>query len=107
MLSKERIDEIKERCDAATPGPWLQPIEDEPGAIVSAERPTASLLALDVDNMAIFAREEDATFAAKARTDVPELLGEVKRLRLLLEEALVHVRDPEIAAAFYRRAGVL
>ncbi|WP_438029101.1 hypothetical protein [Sorangium sp. So ce233] len=107
MLTKERIDEIKGRCDEATPGPWLQPLEDEQRAIASAQRPTTSLLALDVDNMAIFAREEDATFAAKARTDVPELLGEVKRLRLLFEEALAHVHDPEIAAAFYKRAGVL
>lgn len=55
--------------------------------------------------MAIFASEEDATFAVHARADVPELLGEVKRLRLLIEEALVHVSNPEVAASFYTRVG--
>lgn len=92
MLSKDKIDAIRGRCEAATPGPWLQPLDDEQRGIVSAESPKTSLLALDVDNMAIFAREEDATFAACARADVPALLAEVDRLTSERDEARAWVR---------------
>lgn len=72
------LDSIEARTKAASPGPWLQPLEDELGAIVSADRPAVSLLALDRDNMAIVASDDDAAFIVHAREDVPALCARVR-----------------------------
>lgn len=67
------VVEVETRASAATHGPWIQPLSDEPRAIVSVDNPAHSLLGLDVDGMAVFERERDAQFIANARVDVPAL----------------------------------
>jgi len=80
-MSPEEIARLRALCKAATPGPWLQPLEDERGAIVSAAEPEVSLLGLDRDRMAIFVNEADADLVVAARTAMPALLDEVERLK--------------------------
>lgn len=77
MITETELDAIEARANAATPGPW-----DEPG-----------FSALDAC---------DARFVAHARTDVPRLIAEVRRLQsenarqaLLLDEASATVRCDE------------
>ena len=72
-----RIEEIKARAEAATPGPWLvHPHESAEGQLVVDEH---------YDNVAECYVPEDATFIAHAREDIPYLLAEVERLRAALE----------------------
>lgn len=85
-MDDQRMAEIRARCEAATPGAkgggWATGEHvGEPRALCPFPGGMHSLLALDKDGMAIFARAEDAVFAAHARKDVPELLAEVTRLR--------------------------
>lgn len=61
MLTKEQRDEIRARCDAATPGPW------ENGEYNSVSLHNGIKLC----NMI---RQGDAIFTAHARTDIPALL---------------------------------
>ncbi|WP_282790859.1 hypothetical protein [Streptomyces sp. CC224B] len=80
-LTSEQLDQIEARATAATPGPWCtdsweiyQGAEYQPGVspwIGETCRGTSSL------------RQDcaDAVFVAAARTDVPALLAEVRRLR--------------------------
>lgn len=98
-LIVEKAQELARAASAASPGPWLQPLEDEQRAIVSAERPTLSLLGLDRDGMAIFDREADAKFVVVARAHAAEisvdaimLVDEVRRLRNCVER-LIGERD--------------
>ena len=66
-MDAERIAEIRERCDKASEGPWV-----ECSLVVHGLRPC------------------DAKFIAHSRQDVPDLLAEVERLRAeneVLEEA--------------------
>jgi hypothetical protein len=56
-MNDERLKEIRKREQAATPGPWWVSPSDE-GA--------------------------DAQFMAHARTDIPDLLSEVERLKVEL-----------------------
>lgn len=96
------LDAIRERADAATPGPWWpwhrgqyvgweiavgEPDEDG--------RPTARL---PDDMRTDIGRAEDARFIAAARTDVPALVDEVERLRAVADAASAIV-------AFLRKRG--
>lgn len=99
-LTETEERQFEDITNAATPQ-WIQPLDDEPRAIVSALRPRASLLALDVDGMAIFDRSADATFAVRAREYVPRMFvglrlerdraekaeGECKKLAAMLTKA--------------------
>jgi len=93
-LSDERLAEIRERCDKATQGPWeleIKGADAAPLVIVWAryphreglhrhfityteygEKPDPDVLQRNSDNYA---------FIAAARTDMPDLLAEVERLR--------------------------
>lgn len=63
MTDNERIAEIRERCDKATPGPWEQCDN------------TAFSEKLNVEpNIAFCQHSQDADFVAKARQDIPYLL---------------------------------
>ena len=73
-----RLEEIKARAEAATPGPW-QWREDEPASLVHVTDPRLHpwnvLKAPDWGPTLA-----DAAFIAAAREDVPWLLAEVERL---------------------------
>ncbi|MBT9258174.1 MAG: hypothetical protein KM310_00245 [Clostridiales bacterium] len=92
MLTLENLRKIKERCERATPGPWVINLEHE-RQMMSGRRilpaiegqngvMVAPLLAPRYKNAYI--RRHDAEFIAHARTDVPTLVAEVERLRELL-----------------------
>lgn len=83
MITRERLNEIKQRCEKATKGPWgvrhlcsgCSPDEDE-GAGLGLELVGPPQPWLEGQ----FARAADAQFCAHARTDLPDLVTEVERL---------------------------
>lgn len=99
-LTPERLDEIRERAEAATEGPWRSHDfghagEEEPSSIVVhvGRFDHSDLLTYDTETavayMPRWERQEsdNATFIAHARTDVPDLLAEVDRLTAELATA--------------------
>jgi transglutaminase-like putative cysteine protease len=73
MTDTERLAEIREREQAATPGPWIE----EDGFILTAD---------GKNTVADFVPySANSVFMAAARDDVPFLLAEVERLTRLLE----------------------
>jgi hypothetical protein len=69
---------IKARADAATPGPW----EAGERCVWQAGMLNTAEIAVDCEHgNGGIQRHVDAEFVAHARTDVPALLAEVKRLR--------------------------
>ena len=66
------INDIKERCEKATPGPWKSYIEGRDHTSGSS----------------FIATTNDQDFIAAARQDVPALIEEVYRLRQLLDNIL-------------------
>lgn len=76
-ITKERLAEIKARCEAATRAPWdvveIHPKHYHVSAALD-EPPVA-----EVEYII-----QDAEFVAHARQDVPDLVAEVERLRGLI-----------------------
>lgn len=74
-MTAERIDEATKRCEAATPGPWI----NEDGYIY------------DVDGDWLYetwsALPDDDAFIAAARTDLPDLLHDLALLRAVADAA--------------------
>ena len=84
MLTPERLREIKERCERATPGPWE--VEGRGGAHMNGARDYYIVVrGGDIRNASLWTLE-DAEFAAHAREDVPALVAEVERLWRILSE---------------------
>jgi hypothetical protein len=88
-MSDDELNAIEARANAATPGPWTQ------GEIAAGDLPYAGgCFAVEVfgataDPYAVLAEcqhEADAAFIAAARTDIPALVAEVRRLRAVLGE---------------------
>ena len=95
-LSDERLAEIRERCDKATQGPWeleIKGADAAPLVIVWARYPHREGLHRhfityteygEKPDPDVFQRNSDNyAFIAAARTDMPDLLAEVERLRAL------------------------
>lgn len=78
-MTPQELDEIRTRCDAATSGPWLIEV-DEFGIDVLAN---GRLLSTNTGRESLVSVEE-AIFIANARSDIPDLLAEVERLRELI-----------------------
>jgi hypothetical protein len=83
MMSEERettttpaldLDAIEARANAATPGPWVQSQRD----MWMVYRDGGGTPEIDVGGG--YDIKEDATFIAAARSDVPALVAEVRRL---------------------------
>jgi hypothetical protein len=81
--------------EEATPGPWYRH-PDVPNAIVTPHQPHESLLALDIDGMAIIDVDADAVFIAAARTAAPALARYVAAVAPLVERlrAARRINDP-------------
>lgn len=81
-MNAEKLNEIKERAEKATSGPWLALYEGTNAEIYSTK--TAE------DICEITAKDEyhaeDAEFISNAREDVPALVAEVERLQAQLEK---------------------
>ncbi|MFH9072716.1 hypothetical protein [Streptomyces alboflavus] len=85
-LTAEQLDQIEARANAATPGPWCtdaweiyQGTEYQPGISLWIGETCRGTSSPEQDRA-------DAAFVAAARTDVPALLTEVRRLHAALEE---------------------
>lgn len=89
-ITEKRLDEIRERLDAATPGPW-RPDNDEPGYVIAPGDPSGwdgYLIASTVDHDGgLFVQEHNAELIAHAPQDLADLLAEVERLRGVLAKA--------------------
>jgi hypothetical protein len=92
-LSNKKLQEIAQRAKGASPGPWQCDEEDsefdengnclnEVNDICSCVQayPSGIMIAEVVDN------GKNRIFIAKARTDIPLLLNEIKRLKAKLNE---------------------
>ena len=85
------LDAIKARAEAATPGPWRQEPDTFAGRVwvqrcaggrwFNSKQADCEPLFAVRGGDAYKQREADAGFIAHARTDVPELVAEVERLR--------------------------
>lgn len=90
-MTEARLAEIEARAEKATEGPWRAVHR---GVGRSAEDDGDGFLGLEVlgppddCQRGQFSRSADARFIAASRTDVPDLVAEVRRLRGLLQEAL-------------------
>lgn len=85
-MTGEELRAIRERCDAATPGPWeFAAWNTLPNgylygpAPIHAHEPIPPGLYKCTPPVSL--RGEDALFVAHARQDVPALLAEVERLK--------------------------
>lgn len=79
-MDEKRLAEIRARVEAATPGPWKGDTGQHPPypQVVRAPVPVNAM----TDVVATVTRfQGDQAFIAHARTDVPDLLAEVERLR--------------------------
>ena len=99
-MSNERLAEIRERILHASPGPWRVRHRFS-GLPEDTQEDEIAGLGWDWDwdddgtdygppapMRGIFARHADAAFVASARTDIPDLLSEIDRLRAV-EDALL------------------
>ncbi|MFJ3713690.1 hypothetical protein [Streptomyces sp. NPDC090053] len=106
LLTDEELDEIEELAGAATPGPWhVRQLDDEfaMSLVAISTVPDSGIGERwpDFDHQQIVAAtlvqqpryvdvadecwDENATFIAHARQDIPRLIAEIRRLRSLLE----------------------
>lgn len=106
-LDDEQLEAIRQRVDAATPGPWMAanehgnlPPESSPAWCVCQMRPGYENMEGQVDDRGRrdgwlrdvaetpgrkHEYDHDAEFIAHAREDVPALLREVDRLRAMFD----------------------
>lgn len=86
METTERLDlsAIKERYEAAAPGPWKWNADDDMYRCDGLYTGRVPVIWHDQGWVAV--ELADAEFVAHARTDVPALVAEVERLRALLGE---------------------
>ena len=84
MTDKE-LNEIRTRCEAATPGPWVSFVEGRNHTSGSNFIKTGSDSNRGEDIELTGATIADQDFIAYARQDIPSLLDEIQRLRNLLK----------------------
>ena len=96
MSDKLDLKAIKERCDAATPGPWSACRE---AYSEDAHHLYTGKWVWYEYTKSTFWSKEDMDFCAHAREDVPKLLEEVEKLQRQWEglETVVLKQDAEIA----------
>jgi len=88
-MNEKRINEIRARCEAATPGPWWWPSGVE-ALLVEKRGYYGDETVGHIDHEIIMGgyggqhhhvKRKDAQFIAHARQDVPDLLNENQKLR--------------------------
>jgi hypothetical protein len=81
-LTEQQLDEIDARQQAATPDPWMPRAETYPHLVIQGPEGSHPSDAEGIISTNLAVNEgADADFIAHARTDVPALLAEVRRLR--------------------------
>jgi len=88
-LSDEDLKEIRRRWEASTPGPWVSYIE---GRDFTSEASGDSVIGRGVnraedDLYLTGGTAADQDFIAHAHQDLPLLLGEIERLRKIIQES--------------------
>ena len=76
-MTDAELAAIEARCRAATPGPWMF------APLVNVDSPSGEVVGIDwttCDTADLLLRDADGAFIAHARTDVPDLCAEVRRL---------------------------
>ena len=108
-MTNAELDEIEARANAATKGPWF--VGQAVPGLESVSRPDRRNIycgdCSDVTSAAANIRIEDAEFIAHARSDVPKLLAEVRRLQEMLKAKIVAEFLPaikQVDAAFEAEA---
>ena len=83
MLTEDDIQEIRSRCEAATPGPWKSYLDGSDHSCGSDFIMTGAFGSSDrgEDLEIIGATIADYDFIAHARQDIPKLLEEIERLK--------------------------
>lgn len=81
LLTGAELQEIRRRCDAATPGPWQSFIEGRDHTSGSSFIMTGRGKGRGCDIELNGATTADHDFIAHARQDIPRLLDEIARLR--------------------------
>lgn len=76
-MTPEELDQIEQRAELATEGPWRLLEVDAPKPELCATRIETE----DEEDIAIFHIRADAEFTCHARTDIPKLVSEVRRLQ--------------------------
>ena len=96
----DRLDEIRARAEAATPGPWRE-LDAAYGMIVHDTGPDSAQIIVLADSRF---GGPDSTFIAHAREDIPYLLAEIERLRDAAERAFgnVNARNETLEAEVER-----
>jgi hypothetical protein len=84
-ITPEERATIQERCEKATPPPWVQQIDDY-GVIRTHPRGGTGTIICDVEGQTEIEAEANAEFIAHARADVPRLLREVERQATVIHE---------------------
>ncbi len=84
-LSISYIEEVRKRCEIATPAPWISFVEGRDhtsgdNVIVRGSNGSEEDLYLNGATVA------DQDFIAQATQDIPLLLNEIERLNMLLNE---------------------
>ena len=101
-MTREQLDAIRARVEAATLGPWEAVTPKRYAAVRSdAERCyvyTQGKIPADTHPDTVARQQRDAQFIASAREDVPALLAEVERLTADPLPAAAWVREVERAA---------
>ena len=80
-MTDDELRIIKERCEKATPGPWISFIEGRDHTNGSSFIRTAGE---DIELSG--ATDADQDFIASCRHDVPRLTEEIERLKQLLDD---------------------
>jgi hypothetical protein len=76
MLTDKDLTDITDRCNKATSGPWKSFIEGR-----DHESGSDFIRTPDGDIELTGGTREDQDFIANSRTDIPKLIGEIRRLR--------------------------
>ncbi len=87
-LSEAYLSEVRSRCDAATPGPWIAFVEgrDMTSGDTFIVRGTGVAPNTSEEDLYLTGGTiADHDFIAHARQDIPLLLDEIERLKMLLK----------------------
>ncbi len=76
LLSNDELNEIRSRCERATPGPWKSYIEGR------EEMSGSDFIRKSGEDIYLTgATKDDQDFIAHARQDIPKLIAEIERLK--------------------------
>ncbi|MBB6523793.1 hypothetical protein [Pseudoteredinibacter isoporae] len=85
-MNDKELQEIQDRCNAATCGPWVSYVEGRDHVSGSDFIMTGEGENRGDDIELSGATTADQDFIAHSRQDVPRLLEEIRRLRVLLQD---------------------